>query len=518
MTNHIIKLQLGAMSVRRRAAISILANALRAGIGFVTGMLLARELSPQGYGELTFLIGTFVAARALLDVGISNAFFTFISQQPRSWRLYLFYSVTQFLQFSLLLLLVMLLIPDSLLKSIWVGAGERNQVLLALCASFMQQSVWQAIVQIGEAARRTLLVQCANLAIAVVSLSIVVCISTIGYMSVFSMLLAISILHLTASLLVGSFLATVVPISAEHVPFRSIAFEFWQYCRPMLMLSLFGGIYLFADKWLLQAFGGAIQQGYFQVATQFSLIAILVTTSVLGVFGKEIAEASATGNSSRVAMLYKYATRILVVLSASLAGVIVPWSEEIILHFLGADYTQSWTVVAVMLICPIYQSLSQINGAFLMAISRTKLFSAIGTFGMLISLPLSYWAVAPHTATVPGLEMGALGIALKEVSTTIVMAGIQSFFIAASQGWRIDLAFQFAATALLLLLGYLAKLFVSGAMGAAAAGQSKVLLLVSVSLSALIVLVVLIVVGWCNRRALAPFIGSKRLLFRHPTN
>lgn len=515
MTNHNTAPQFKAMSVRRRALVSILANTLRAAFGFVTGMLLARELSPQGYGGLTFLIGTFVAARALMDAGISSAFFTFISQQSRSWRLYLFYCVTQLVQFAVLLLLVTVLIPDAMLQFIWVEVGERNQVLLALCATFMQQSVWQAIVQVGEASRKTLLVQSANVAIAMASLGIVVWLSAVGHMSVFSMLVATSILYLTASLLVGSFLTTVTPISAELVPFRSIASEFWQYCRPMLMLSFFGAVYLFADKWLLQAFGGAIQQGFFQVASQFSLIAILVTTSVLGVFWKEIAEACTTGNSSRVAMLYKYATRILVVLSASLAGVIVPWSESIVFHFLGADYKQSWTVVAVMLICPIFQSLSQINGAFLMAISRTKLFSAIGVFGMLISLPLSYWAVAPSTAAVPGLEMGALGIALKEVSTTILMVGIQSFFIAASQGWRIDLVFYFGVTAAMLLLGYLAKLIVSGAMGYAVVGLNKASLIVAVSLSTLIVLVVLLAVGWCNRSALAPFFGNTLLLKRY---
>lgn len=504
------------MTVRRRAAVSILANTLRTAIGFTTGMLLARELSPQGYGEFTFLIGTFVAVRALMDAGVSNAFFTFISQRSRSWRLYLFYGVTQLAQFSVLLLLVMVLIPDSLLQSIWVGVGERNQVLLALCATYMQQAVWQAVVQIGEASRKTLLVQSANVAIALTSLGIVIGLSAVGHMSVFSMLVATSILYLAASFIVGSFLRKTAPISAELVTFRLIVIEFWQYCRPMLMLALFSGVYLFADKWLLQAFGGAVQQGFFQVATQFSLIAILVTGSVLGVFWKEIAEASATGNPPRVAMLYKYATRILVVLSASLAGVIVPWSEEIVFHFLGADYTQSWKVVAIMLICPIFQSLSQINGTFLMAISKTKLFSAIGAFGMLISLPISYWAVAPATAVVPGLEMGALGIALKEVSTTVLMVGIQSFFIAASQGWRIDLAFHLIATAAMLLLGYLAKVFVSGAMGYALVGLNKASLIVSISLSAFIVLAVLVAVGWCNRSALAPFLGNARLLKLYP--
>ncbi len=496
------------MSVRKRAVVSVLANLVRAATGFVTGMLLARELSPQGYGNLTFLVGTFVAARALLDLGVSNAFFTFISQRSRSSRLYLFYCVTQLSQFVFLVLLACCLIPDPLLHAIWVE-NDRTSVLLALCSAFMQQSIWQSIVQVGEAARRTLLVQGASVVVALISLGGVVLLSQAGYMSVNSMLMTSSVVYFSASVIVGIVLRPCAPVTADSVSSREIALEFWGYCKPMLWLAVFGGIYLFADKWVLQVYGGAVEQGFFQVASQFSLVVILVTTSVSGVFWKEIAAAWATNDMPRVAMLYKYATRTLVIVSVSIAGVIVPWSEEIVAHFLGREFERSWIVVAVMLICPIFQSLSQINGAFLMACSKTKLFSSIGVFGMLISLPISYWVVAPSTALVPGLAMGALGIALKELGTTVLMVCIQSFFIAANQNWRRDLVFPFAVVTAFLPLGFLVKLFVLAVTGHADMEMSKASLFASVTLSALVMLIILVAVGWLNRGALAPFLGRK---------
>jgi O-antigen/teichoic acid export membrane protein len=504
--------RLNAMSVRHRALISILTNTIRVALGFITGMLLARELSPQGYGELTFLIGTFVAARALMDAGISNAFFTFISQQSQSLKLYLFYCASQLIQFATLFLFVKLIIPDDILHLIWVNIDDRNQILLALCATFMQQSVWQAIIQVGEAARKTLLVQSANVVIAIASLGIVLWLSAINKMSILFVLAATFFLYLTASIVIGSYLKTVTPISPRITSIRLIASEFWRYCKPMLILSIVSGIYLFADKWLLQNFGGPIQQAFFQVASQCSLLTLLVTTSVLSIFWKEIAEAHTAENHSRVAMLYKYATRTLVTLSTAMAGVIIPWSEEIVLHFLGTDYKQSWIVVAVMLLCPIFQSLSQINGVYLMAVSNTKLYTAIGLFGMLITLPLSYLAVAPSIAVVPGLEMGALGFALKEVFTTIVVVAVQSFFIARSQGWRIDLDFTLATIGALVIFGYLVKLIISGAMKYFDIELSISSLIFAVSLSSLFVLVALIFIGWYRRKALAPFYGNVPLL------
>ena len=71
-------------SVRGRFAFTLGANFFRAGLNFTTGMLLARWLEPTRYGNMAFLLGTFLGVRQLLDLGSSSAFFTFLSQRPRT--------------------------------------------------------------------------------------------------------------------------------------------------------------------------------------------------------------------------------------------------------------------------------------------------------------------------------------------------------------------------------------------------------------------------------------------------
>jgi O-antigen/teichoic acid export membrane protein len=462
--------------------------------------MLARGLGPSGYGDLSFLLGSFVAIRSLVDVGASNAFFTFISQRPRGLRLYAFFSAIQLVELALMFVIIAAVMPDEYVLQIWVN-NDRMVVILALLAAFLQQSVWQAIGQVGEAVRGTLLVQMGNLVVAVVNLGLMVGLIATGLMSIEHVFIATIVQYLGLSLVMGGILRRIVPRCDDASSIREIASEFWKYCRPMIWLSIFGGAYLFLDKWFLQYFGGSVEQGYFQIAVQFSLIGLLITSSILNVFWKEIAVAWEEGDLERVGKLYRYASRGLLLLSAGVAGVALPWAEEITFHFLGPRYVASWPVLAVMVLLPIFQSLTQINGAMLLACGHTKLYTAIGVFGMAISIPLSYLAVAPTNAVVPGAEMGAFGIAVKEVGTTFLMATIQSVAIATYHRWRFDGLFHIIAAMALLLLGWLSKIAVSTALAQLDVGSGKWELIFSLGLTGLLMLALLgILAVWQKNR------------------
>ena len=141
-------------SVKKRFAVSFASNALRAGLSFLAGLVVARGLGPGDYGRLMFLLGSFVSIKSLLDLGTSNAFYTFISQAKRPLRYYSFYLLWLAVQFLVTAAAVALLLPDSVVRGMWVGEG-RGIILLAFAASFFQQQLWQTVNQIAEAARKT---------------------------------------------------------------------------------------------------------------------------------------------------------------------------------------------------------------------------------------------------------------------------------------------------------------------------------------------------------------------------
>jgi len=65
---------INSTSLKLRLLFSVVLNFLRALLTFATGVFIARALSPSPYGDMMFLIGSFVAIRSLLDLGSSNAF------------------------------------------------------------------------------------------------------------------------------------------------------------------------------------------------------------------------------------------------------------------------------------------------------------------------------------------------------------------------------------------------------------------------------------------------------------
>lgn len=448
---------LHATSLRTRFLVSVGSNGIRALLGFISGVLIARGLNPSGYGDLMFLIGSFVAIRSLLDMGSSSAFYTFLSRHARGRRFYLFYFAWLALQFLITLSLLAVLVPSDIFEMVWLG-HDRKIVIIAFLAAFMQQQVWQMVSQIGESMRKTVKVQLLNLVVAITYLAMVFFLLVSGRMSAENTLLLIILLYSIASLLAYRMLREHQsgPVEAEGT-LRQIAREYSVYCKPLIALSFVNFLYHFADKWLLQKYGGATQQGYFQIASQFANVSLLATASILSVFWKEIAASWAKQDHQRVAMLYHKVSRGLVILGAVMTGLLLPWSKQIVVIALGQPYAHAWPVLAVMLLYPIHQSMGQIGGTMFLASGNTKKYMVVSTAMMLISIPLSYLVLAPENQEwVPGFEMGAIGIAIKMVVVGVISVNIQAWVISRYSGWKFDWLFQVVGISLMIGLGYLA--------------------------------------------------------------
>ena len=283
-----------------------------------------------------------------------------------------------------------------------------------------------------------------------------------GYISVKAILLLIIGQYVIATICAYRFLKeSQANCSEVAVSFKQMINEYWIYCSPLIGLSLVGFLYNFSDKWLLQKFGGALQQGYFQIATQFSSVSLLATSSILSVFWKEIAESWAKRDYGRAGQLYRRVNRGLVMLGAATTGLVLPWSENIVSIMLGQAYVQAWPVLAIMLLYPIHQSMGQIGGTMLLASGHTRKYMVVSMIAMIVSIPLTYVVLAPTTdIPIPGMGFGAIGLASKIVLTGMVSVNVQAWVISRYSGLSFDWKFQLFGIPLMLGLGYLAKALV----------------------------------------------------------
>lgn len=445
-------------SIKVRFLSTFITNILRVGISFIAGLVIARTLGPGEYGNFNFLLGSFISLAALVNIASSSAFYTFISQRQRGRKFFFYYGIWVLAQLLILLLLVIFL-PDSIRQKIWLG-HPCGLAFLALLSSFAMNQLWRFAAQIGESIRDTVGVQIRNLSLVVAYLICVAALAGFNVISVKNLFILNIILYLLFSALyVRRVYQTGTLTKEEGEDLRGVFKEFKNYCSPLVIYTGVGFLYSFADYWLLQKFGGAIQQGYYAIGARFAALSLIATTSMLQIFWKEIAEANSLGNMERVRLLYHRVSRSLYFIAAVISCVMMPFSREILTLLLGASYQAAWLPLSLMFLYPIHQSMGQITGTMFMSTGRTKAQSYIGIFFMAISIPTTYILLAPMSATVPGFQLGAMGLAMKMVMCQILGVNISAFFVSRYINAPFDWSHQINVLLLLLPIGFFSKFF-----------------------------------------------------------
>jgi len=444
-----------SQSIKTRFLTTLFMNIVRVGLGFVGGIVIARSLGPAGYGNYNFLLASFVSITVLIDMGTSSAFYTFLSQRKRSSKFYLYYFSWIGLQFILVLLFVAFIFPDAWRNKIWLG-HPKGIIILAFVASFMMGKLWNTVTQAGESIRATVIVQLNSIFIAGLYLCIVLGMFFLHLLTIPNLFIAVIFVYLLLSLILAKRIRDNL-IAREEVKLQNVFNEFKIYCIPLVAYGIVSFAYSFADVWLLQRFGGAVQQGFYSVGLRFSAICLIATSSMLKVFWKEIAEANESGNKERLYYLYTKISRGLCFVGAVGACFLIPFSKEILVFLLGPKYEAGWLCLAIMFLHPIHQSLGQINGTYFYATAKTRLYSNIGIALILVSLPVTYFVLATDSAMIPGLGLGSVGLALKTVTLQLIGVNVLAYFISRLRGWRFSFLYQFGIIGSLLIASFAVK-------------------------------------------------------------
>jgi O-antigen/teichoic acid export membrane protein len=317
----------------------------------------------------------------------------------------------------------------------------------------------------AEAQRETIAVQRLNTVVVLVHLVVVLALWWAGQLAIPLIFGALAVEWSVAGWLAArmyrGYLEEGGSQQSEDTP-RSVFREFWRYCRPYLPYAALGFAHDFADRWMLQHWGGSSQQAYYAIAQQYAGIALLATASVLRIFWKEVAEANHRGDYDQMERLYGKASRGLFFLGALTTGALMPWASEIINLSLGTAYSGGSVALMLMFIYPVHQSLGQIGGSMLFATEKAQIFVILGVTFMALSIIVAYLLMAPVDAVIPGLNLAAEGLAWKMVTIQIVSVNLQAWFIARIFKWKFDWAYQVVALGLAISIGWWTKVFVAG--------------------------------------------------------
>ncbi len=438
---------------------TLVVNILRALLNFAAGIVIARGLGPQDYGRFIFLVGVFVALRNLLDMGATQAFYSLLCRRARHGTFITRYAFWVFLQHLIPILAIGLVFPASWISAVWKNE-TRAMVLLGFVATMAQHQVWNFAVMTGEARRRTTLVQGLRLGLGLSHAGLAVGLWLSGLLDLWLVFGLILVEHLLATVLAFGLLARTEPEAARPEgpdrPRKELK-EYFEFCRPLIPYTYVGFAYEFADRWLLQQFGGSVEQAYYGVGYQFAAVALLATASILRIFWKEVAEADEREDSETVRLLYTRSSRCLFFFAAATSGLLLPWSQEIISVVLGESFIGGAPALAIMLLYPIHQCLGQLCGTLLYATGRTREHVVIGMGFMLFSMAASWLLLAPSTGQIPGLSLGSVGLSIKMVGLQFLHVNVMMWVISKIRSWKYDWKFQIVGMSLLLGAGWVAR-------------------------------------------------------------
>ncbi len=442
--------------ISNRFFASLVFNILRGFASFLSVIFIARWLGPQDYGTMVFLLTSFVAFQAFIDMASTSAFFTFLSKKKRSKKFIQFYWRWISIQFFLSFFVIYVILPDSIINSIWQGES-RTLIILAFVASFMQQTVWGIISQMAEANRESVKIQKIS------------ALFTIGHFFVVFILWKFGMLMLPV-IFVALFLEWgVASIYASRLYYgenseqatqeisdtvSSVFKEFWIYCWPFIPMVFFTFIHNFSSVWMLQEWGGSTEQAFHGIGIQFASIPMVITASLLKIFWKEIAEAKYLGDMNKVKILYFKTTRGLFIIGSIFAGAVIPWSKEIITLFLGNSYIAGTLPLMLMLIYPVHQSYGQLTSAMLYATENTKTQVILSIIFALIGTLVAFLLLSPKA----GLQLAAIGLATKMVFVQIIEVNTRSYIISRIFNWKFDWLFQITGLLTCIMLGWICKL------------------------------------------------------------
>jgi O-antigen/teichoic acid export membrane protein len=496
----------GSQTVRVRVGATFVGNVTRSGLAFLSGILVARGLGASAFGDFSFLLGTFAALGPLLELGTASAFYTFLAQRRRSRAFLRTYLAWMGLQF-LVPLAVLAILPNRALAWIWLD-HSRQLVAIAFVASFLLNQAWTMMTHLAEARRQTVLVQVVTIVQASVHLGLVAAALVWHVLSV-ELVLVLSIAEYIACLAYLAPRLIAANIDTDAAPDRrgQIVGQFTRYCGPLVVFSWVSFAHVFADRWLLQRYGGSLQQGLFALASQFAMIGTLVTASMVKVLWKELAEAREHGNAGRVAELYGTTARGLHLVAAWIACLLVPYAREIIAWTVGREFSGATFCLMVMLLYPVQQAIGQVQATLFYASEDTKSYSRIGLWTMALSIPVTYLLIAPSTAWVPGLALGAVGVALKTVVVGFVVVEVQGVVLGRRHGWNSGIVYRAGALAVLLLVGLAARGVAQAFVSIVVAPPPPVLV---VATGALVYLLATMAIAW----RYPAFTGLDRLMTR----
>jgi O-antigen/teichoic acid export membrane protein len=449
-------------NLKKRYFYKITRSTIGAGLSIITLPIITRTLGAEQYGIFNYLKILFEKFIGFFDV-FTSAFYPKLSRRPGDLGILHFivlYDIVLFIvSFFLLGLLFMSGNAETVLtvKSFTIASSALLLVWLLL----INQKMTSFMDALGKTITNEVILMLMRITL------------TIGLILLFvgDNLNLITFFHIQNATLVVfllillSFAVKYYSRSEKQSSVKNTAKEFKDYGMPLFWASAVGIVSGLGDRWLLQIFGGPAEQGYYSLGFNLGAICFLLTGSFTPLLMREYAIAHEQNNTDRLAFLFSKYLPLFYVITATIACFLTVHGDWIAPLVGGSDFKQAALPIMVLGLTPIHQTYGQLSGSLMSATDRTREYSAISMFYSILSLPVTYFVLAPETYW--GLNLGATGLAIKVVVLQVIAVNIQLWYNTRQLGLKIRkiLGHQVLVVMLFLVFATIGKIIVGISFG-----------------------------------------------------
>jgi len=207
---------------------------------------------------------------------------------------------------------------------------------------------------------------------------------------------------------------------------KSYSKEFYHYSHPLFVTSVAGLLVGVLDRWLLQVFGGSVQQGFFGFSYQIGTLCFLFVGAMSPLLMREFSIGFGNKDLKQIASLFRKYIPLMYAITAFIACFVAVQAAKVIYIIGGEKYSQAVIPVTIMAFAPIHQTYGQLSSSVLLAAGKTRLHRNIDIIFMLTGLPVAYFLIAPKQLW--GVDAGATGLAIKTILYQLFLVNTYLFF------------------------------------------------------------------------------------------
>ncbi|MDD4910445.1 MAG: lipopolysaccharide biosynthesis protein [Candidatus Omnitrophica bacterium] len=398
-------------------------------LSFVTAAIAPRGLGPKLYGNFSFLTNFFSQITGFLDMGTSMCFYNKLSQRPKDHSLAAFYRYFM----ACVTLITLAFVAFAHLTSLHINLWPGQKIFYIYLAAGWGICNWAVNLfnKMTDAYGLTVPAEKARIVQKFLGAILLILLYISGKLSLSSYFYY----QYFTLIFIGAVFIWIMGSNGYSfrqgwrigsLKLKQYSKEFYHYSHPLFMTSIVGLAVGILDRWLLQVFGGSIQQGFYGFAYQIGTLCFLFVGAMTPLLMREFAIGFENKDLGQISSLFRKYVPLMYSITAFFSCFLAIQAAKVIYIIGGDKYYQALIPVTVMAFAPIHQTYGQISSSVILAAGRTKLHRNIDVIFMLIGLPITYLLIAPRHLW--GVDAGATGLAVKTLLIQLITVNTYLFF------------------------------------------------------------------------------------------